>query len=281
MRVVIVGCGYLGLRAAREWQQRGHTVTALTRSPDRAREWTDSGLKTVVGDVLNPESLRALPAADVCLYAVGYDRHAQAAKRAVYVDGLKTVLAALHGKIGRWIYVSSTSVYGQDQGEVVTEDSVCEPQSEGGEICLAAERLFEQALAMTEVTRCIVRLAGLYGPSRLIARRDQLHAGTPLSGNPDSWLNLIHVDDAVQAVLRLSELETIPQRLLLTDGHPLSRREFYSALASAVGAPAPGFASEGTDGLNKRCDGSRSWKALGLVPKFPKAVETLPELLGT
>ena len=60
MRVLIIGCGYLGRRAADRWLERGVTVTALTRSTNRAAEWTALGLSAVVGDVLMPGTLELL-----------------------------------------------------------------------------------------------------------------------------------------------------------------------------------------------------------------------------
>ena len=111
MHVLIVGCGYVGVRAAREWLQRGVAVSALTRSPSRAEELQGLGITPVVGDVLDPESLTALPGADVCLYAVGLDRGAGHDQRTVYVDGLCNVLTELSPHVPRLIYLSSTSVY--------------------------------------------------------------------------------------------------------------------------------------------------------------------------
>ncbi|WP_217646995.1 SDR family oxidoreductase [Planctomicrobium piriforme] len=277
IQILIIGCGYLGLRAAHAWLERGHIVSALTRSSQRAAEWERIGIQPVVGDVLDPASLESLPTADVCLYAVGYDRTAPADKRSVYVDGLANVLAEIRPKIPRLIYISSTSVYGQDHGETVNEDSPCVPISEGGEICLAAEQLIRQATG-ADFRSCILRLAGIYGPQRLIARVEQLRAGTPLTGNPEAWLNLIHVDDAVSAVLRLAEQDSFGPLYLLSDASPLRRREFYAGIAELVGAPAPVFVAGGETGLNKRCDSTRIRHELNWELQYPDAVATLRTL---
>ncbi|MFV0446532.1 MAG: NAD(P)H-binding protein, partial [Planctomycetaceae bacterium] len=128
------GCGYLGMRAALSWRATSGEVTALTRSSARADDWRTQGIGSAAGDVLQPESLRQLPACDVLLYAVGYDRTAGVDKRQLYVDGLRNVLNAMHGRVGRFVYVSSSSVYGEDAGGWEYEASPTQPQTEGGRI---------------------------------------------------------------------------------------------------------------------------------------------------
>jgi nucleoside-diphosphate-sugar epimerase len=289
MHVLIIGCGYLGLKVARRLLQGGTTVSALTRSPARAEEWSALGIRPVIGDVLAPVSLTSLPDADICLYAVGYDRGSKADKRTIYVDGLQNVLTAIQDKVRHVVYISSTSVYGQDAGETVDEDSACVPLSEGGKICLEAENVLRKWTERPDSPRAsIVRLAGIYGPQRLVARVDQLKSGTPLTGEPDAWLNLIHVEDAAQGVL--NRIEAISQSeqpetrqdvelFLLSDAQPLRRREFYEEVALRCGAPVPVFAHHGETGLNKRCESSRSRKRLRLQLQFPNALAALPELI--
>lgn len=283
MHVLIVGCGYLGERAASLWRESGHRVTALTRNPDRHPEWMVLGMNIVQGDVLDRDSLKSLPAADLCLYAVGHDRTAAADKRTVYVDGLRNVLSEIRGRVPRLLFISSTSVYGQSQGEWVNEQSPCQPESEAGRICLDAEQqvreFYPEAAAGAPQSAVLLRLAGIYGPGRLIARCDQLKQGQVLSGCPDAWLNLIYVDDTVQAVKRLSECPAGRGLFLLSDETPLTRREFYEAIAARIGAPPPQFDQQGEQSLNKRCDSRIIRQELGLTLRYPQAISALDELL--
>src|SRR5688500_4521624 len=106
--VLIIGCGYLGLRLAALWRGQGRRVLATTRSPARAEEFRASGLVPVVCDVTDPGTLAGLPAPGTCVWCVGLDRSAGATMREVYVGGLRNLLAALPGA-GRLLYVSSTS----------------------------------------------------------------------------------------------------------------------------------------------------------------------------
>jgi nucleoside-diphosphate-sugar epimerase len=282
MHVLIIGCGYLGLRAARVWIARQHAVTALTRSPDRANEWANLGINPVLGDVMEPNTLAGLPEADACLYAVGFDRSGGHEKRDVYVNGLRNVLRVIEQRIPRLIFISSSSVYGQDQGEIVDESSPTRPLTEGGRICLEAEQVVREFYPEGKLQRpaVILRLAGIYGPGRLIGRIDQLRQRIPISANPRAWLNLIHVDDAVQAVLELADEAPAATTFLLSDNHPLRRGEFYETLARLVGAPAPVFESLDEASLNKRCDSSRILRELGIVLRYPTASEGLRDALG-
>jgi nucleoside-diphosphate-sugar epimerase len=262
---------------ATQWLQAGHDVSALTRSLQRAVELRGLDVTPFVGDVLAPETLRQLRAADVLLMAVGAG---SADKRAVYVDGLANVLAATAEKIRRIIYVSSVSVYGQADGSWVDESSPCEPTSAGGKICLEAESVLRDHSSVPPDV-FVLRLAGIYGPVRLLTRIEELRAGTPLGGEPDAWLNLIHVDDAARAVVACSEPGRAGGTYVVCDDGPVKRREYYTALARLVGAPAPQFDPElqtGTrgSGLNKRCSNKKLRTDLGFELAFPTFEMGLP-----
>lgn len=278
MHILMIGCGYVGLRYARTMRGQGHRVTALTRSPERSISFQQEGIESVIGNVLDRRSLRAVPAADVCVYAVGFDRSSAEDKRDVYVDGLRNVLEQLHGHIPRFVYVSSTSVYGQQDGSWVNEDSATEPTTESGRICLEAEQLLrdDSIKGAAARTTTILRLSGIYGPGRLIGRRQQLLSGQSLPGNPQAWLNLIHIDDIVHALVRLTTGPCPSPLYLLSDNQPNRRIDFYTALARELATPPPvmGDSSEGQ--LGKRCDNSLIRSELKIELQFPTIVEGLP-----
>ncbi len=275
---LIIGCGYLGQRVAALWHQAGHTVHALTRSEARADEFRRQGWYPVLGDLTQPQSLPTFTHIDTLLLAVGLDRRAGHSQREVYVDGLAHLIEHCPVAPRRVVSVSSTSVYGQDAGEWIDEDSATEPQAENGQVCLAAERLLQDRWPHAQ----IVRSAGIYGPGRLIARVEQLRTGTPLSGRPDAWLNLIHVDDLATAVLAVADRAAVGSTWLAVDNRPLTRREFYQAITRRVGAPEPHFTEGDTPtggGLNKRCSNRRLREDLGWAPRYPTIEEGLAQVL--
>ncbi|MGC4007299.1 MAG: NAD-dependent epimerase/dehydratase family protein [Pirellulales bacterium] len=137
------------------------------------------------------------------------------------------VLDALPPTIGKILYVSSTGVYGQIDGEEIDESSPTEPRREGGRVCLAAERALQaHPLGRNGV---ILRLAGIYGPGRVPNRAD-LVAGKPLPFDPAGHLNLIHVDDAAEAILAAERGATTPNLFVVSDGSPAARGDYYAEL---------------------------------------------------
>ena len=274
MANLVIGCGYLGEPVALEWlgDKRRATV-ATTRDPKRAREVAALGLTPVVCDVLQPESLTELPAAQTVLYAVGFDRTARRSMREVYVDGLRNVLDRLPAG-RRFIYVSSTSVYGQHDGAWVDEDSATEPIYEAGKVVLEAERLLRDRLPEA----VILRFAGIYGPDRLL-RQKAIEAGEPLAGDPLQWLNLIHLFDGVEAILA-AEQRAQPGRIYnIADGYPCTRQQFFTEMARLLGAPPPRFvegpAARPSGAANRRIRNLRMRQELGVHPRYPSFEEGL------
>jgi nucleoside-diphosphate-sugar epimerase len=228
---LILGCGYLGRRVAALWCQQGQRVHAATRNADHL----PPDVEPILCDVLQPASLRALPKVDTVLYAVGFDRTSGAAMRAVYVDGLANVLDQLP-RPRRFIYVSSSSVYGQTDGGWVDEASATEPKEDSGRIVLDAEAV----LRTKRPDAIILRFAGIYGPGRLL-RRQAIERGESILGDADKWLNLIHVEDGARAVLAAEQTGQAGRVYNVCDDHPVRRRYFYRALAHVLHAPEPRF----------------------------------------
>ena len=279
MSKLIFGCGYLGGRVAERWLAAGHAVAAVTRSERRAAEWRQRGLRPIVADVTRPESLASLPEAETVLYAVGFDPRGGKSRWEVYVDGLRAVLAALPAATGRIIFISSTGVYSDAAGDWVDEDSPCRPTREAGRAFLAAEDvLAHHALGDRAI---VLRLAGLYGPCRVPHKADIL-AGKAIMSAADNPINLIHVDDAAAAVLAADAGAAPPRTYVVSDGHPVDRRECFRYLAELLGAPAPRFIAPSTDflaqhhsGSNKRVRNARMVAELGVRLAYPTYREGL------
>lgn len=252
MAHLIIGGGYLGGRVARLWREAGNEVYVVTRNDSRAARLKEEGLRPVVADITQPDSLAQLPPANTLLFAVGYDRSSRNTIQEVYVAGLKNVLKKVAGQIDRFVYISTTGVYGQGEGEWVDEDSPCRPTRPGAIAHLEAESLLHASDLASQVI--ILRLAGIYGPGRL-PRKADLVAGRPIQGAEKSWINLIHVDDAATVVSSTERIDTKRTTLLVADGHPVQRNDFYLELARLLDTPAPIF----SEGQHAGTDDQRKW----------------------
>jgi nucleoside-diphosphate-sugar epimerase len=285
MQKLIIGCGYLGGRVADIWIAQGHQVHALTRSSERAIEFSRRGITPIIGDLCDLASLPDLPAVETILFAVGYEKASGRSRQQVQLAGLQNVLARVTSA-NRLVYISSSSVYGQSAGEWVDETSDCRPVQPGGISCLETERWLMSAIPESpNVAQAnVLRLSGIYGPDRLLSRIESLRSGDTLSGSGTEWLNLIHVDDAAAAVIAC-ELHGRPnQAYLVSDDRPISRADYYGLLASLVGAPPPRFdpgsnPSRGSGGLNKKCCNKRLRDELQVTLQFPTITAGLPHAL--
>ncbi|WP_430388069.1 NAD-dependent epimerase/dehydratase family protein [Dyella sp. 20L07] len=264
-RVLIAGCGDVGLRVAHRLLARGDQVWALRRSvgaPD------GSGIHWLQGDLTRPETLHALPS-DITqlIYLPTPGARDVAAYRAVFLDGLRHLLGVLDGgTLRRVLFVSSTAVYGDHGDAWVDEQTLPDPPGFNGEILLETERW----LATQPVSSVTVRLAGLYGPGRL-QLIERLRAGTVrVPRDVPHWANRIHVDDAAAAIVHLLSLPEALPLYLGVDDTPLPLDVLYDHLAALAGAPVPGNGAAPSGVGSKRLSNARL-RASGFVPQWPDA----------
>ncbi|QGJ72298.1 Nucleoside-diphosphate-sugar epimerase [Planctomycetales bacterium 10988] len=287
MSKLICGCGYLGTRVAALWKQQGQHVYVLTRSREHAEQFAAQGLSPINGDVTEPETLKELEnlEIDTVLYAIGLDRRAGKPMSEVYVDGLKHVLKRLPKSLSRFIYISSTGVYGGLDGEWMDEDSPCEPERENGKICLEAEDLLTSHPEFGSKS-ILLRLAGIYGPGR-VPYRQQLINGEPIAVPGSGYLNLIHVEDAARVVLQAEAQAPLPRLYTVSDGNPPQRKDYYEEAAKLLEAPEPLFEAPPADSpvaqrarSNKRIRNVRLVEELNPEFQFPTYREGLQGILG-
>jgi len=270
---LIVGCGYLGRRVARQWIHAGHTVVGVVRHAEHAEQLRQLGIRPMLADVTRPATLADLPPAETILYCVGLDPQSDSSRRALYVDGLRNVLQTAQESTRRIIYTSSTGVYGQTDSGWVDEDSPCGPTRDAGRVFLEAEQLLADHVVGPR--SIILRLAGLYGPGRL-PRKADVRAGKPIVAPQRGYLNLIHVDDAASVVLAVETRATPPRTYCAADGHPVERRAYFGGLAKRLGAVPPRFVEPPGEApaairaaADKRVSNGRMMAELGVALQYP------------
>ena len=275
MKVLIAGCGDLGTETGLRLRRDGHEVVGLRRDPSRLPDKFDR----LAGDLTGP--LPPLPAdTDAVVFAAAPGERSVAAYGRVYRDGLARVLEGL-AEVGaspaRVLFVSSTAVYGVDDGSLVDEDTPTEPTSATGEVLVAAEDL----LLATPVPGTTFRLGGVYGPgrTRLI---DQVRGGVATIPDRPTHTNRIHRDDAAEAIVHLLTRVAEPATVYLgVDHDPAERAEVLRWLADQLGCPAPpvGVGDRRTRGGDKRCVNDRL-VATGFRFAFPTFREGYTALLA-
>jgi nucleoside-diphosphate-sugar epimerase len=275
---LVVGCGYLGERVARRWLAAGDRVVAITRRPARAAELAALGIEPLVADVTAAGfPTVALPEVATVFWGVGFDRAAGTTHHDVHVRGLGRLLDALPGG-PRVILSSSTGVWGEADGRVVDESTPAHPTREAGRVLLEAESLLRTHRRGPGVA---LRFAGLYGPGRL-PRIADLRAGAPIAADPDSWLNLIHVDDAADIVCLVAAAAGPRPLYVVSDGRPVRRREWYGRLAAVSGSPEPRWDATAprTRGADKRVDPARLFADFPVRLAHPDPLAALAGLVG-
>lgn len=231
-RIVLAGCGDLGLRVARLLAAAGHEVFGLRRHP---RVQHEEGIQWLQADLSQPETLAHLPeGVTQLIYLPTPDGRAEAAYRTIFLDGLRHIIHALDAKaLQRVLLVSSSAVYGEHAGAWVDEHTPPAPPGFNGQVLLEAE----QWLAAQPVRSIAMRLAGLYGPGRM-QLVERIRAGDVRAPRePPHWANRIHVDDAAAAIAHVLALADPCDLYLGVDDTPLPLHVLYDSIAALIGAP--------------------------------------------
>ena len=262
MRVLILGAGYIGLPLAAELAGRGHDVSALRRDPSGAGAMRALGIKPLFADITQPGSLAGLPRTfDWVVNCVASGGGDLADYRATYLAGMRNVIEWLapanapnrpDARIPRFVYTSSTSVYGQNDGSVVDEKSAAEPVVETGRVLVEAENeLFAQSKKRNFLA-IVLRVAGIYGPERGHWFRQFLKGDARLDGNGGRFLNMIHRDDVIGCIIAALGHGRAGEIYNAVDDEPVSQFDFFSWLAAALRKPMPESAPENLGATRKR-----------------------------
>ncbi len=264
-RVLLAGCGDLGERVARRLLARGDAVFALRRHPPADES---DGIAWLTGDMTQADRLPAMPRGITQLVHLPTPgARDEAAYRAVFIDGLRHVTAALDtAALQRVVFVSSSAVYGESAGGWVDEDTPPAPPGFNGAVLLEAERW----LAVQPAAGIALRLAGLYGPGRL-QLIDRLRAGQArVPRTQMHWANRIHVEDAAAAIAHLLVVNDPQPVYVGVDDTPLPIDVLYDHLAALADAPPPAD-GPGPAGIGSKRLRNARLRASGWAPRWPDA----------
>ena len=259
--LLLIGAGYLSAFVA-EQADADSTVLAVSRTrrvkPAGARAtWRQLNVdvwSSAARDALETAGNDGPAMACVLLTPSGYP-----------ATGLGTAVerlahALLARGVERLVLASSTGIY--DGADPVDADTPVRPTSARARRLLDIENAWRAALPDCR----ILRLAGLYGPRRIIGLVD-VESGASLPGTGKEWLNLLDARDAARGLLAALGLDAAPRPGPLSDGVPIERRRYYSALARLRDAPPPRFdPARQRRGTARPCTPDATWAALDCTP---------------
>lgn len=277
MRVLIVGCGYVGLPLGAELVKQGHEVFGLRRSHGAEAELRSAGIKPLLGDITNAEQLTRLPAVyDWVVDCVSASGGGDQEYREVYLNGMRNLIAWLTAApLKKFVYTSSTSVYGQNDGLLVKENSPTEPTVETARILVETERVLFEAAREKQFPGVILRLAGIYGPDRGYWFKQYLKNEVRLEGKGARILNMIHRDDVAGAIIAALKSGRPGEVYNAVDDEPVTQLSFFQWLSGPLGKELPPSAPEDAEGArkrgvtNKRVSNRRLKMELGYQFKYP------------
>jgi nucleoside-diphosphate-sugar epimerase len=241
MRVLIVGCGYVGLPLGKELVRRGHEVFGLRRSVLAEAELLVAGIVPIHADITQPEILAKLPRNfDWVVNCAASGGGGAADYRKIYLEGNRNLVAWLAGSpLEKFVYTSSTSVYGQNDGSVVTEKSLVEPEADTSKILVEAEKLLLYAVAKHRFPAVILRVAGIYGPARGHWFKQFLRGEARIEGDGSRFLNMIHRDDLIGVICAALETGKPGEIFNVADCEPVAQLKFFEWLAAELKRPLP------------------------------------------
>lgn len=290
-RVLIIGCGDVGQRAARVLGSGQHVrLMALTSSTSRAPALRDQGITPLQGNLDDPHTLRRLaglatrvlhlappPSGELADWRL--DSRTRALTRALAHRSLPTAL----------VYGSTSGVYGDCQGRWVDETTPARPLTPRAWRRVDAEASVHWLGRATGVRTTVLRIPGIYAPDRDGGTpRDRLMRGTPvLRSEDDVFTNHIHADDLARACV-LALWRGRPQRNVnVVDDTELKMGDYFDLAADLYGLSRPPRVARDAAGdqlplmllsfmsESRRLHNLRMKQELGLRLRYPTVAEGL------
>jgi nucleoside-diphosphate-sugar epimerase len=234
-RILIIGCGDIGLRVARQLAP-SYRVFALTSSQSRFQELREVGATPILGNLDQPESLWRL--AGLAQTVIHLAPPQNSGNRDCRTRNLIRILAQGSNAVRRLIYISTTGVYGDHRGAKVSEITPVNPQSERAKRRVDAERALRLWGPANGVAVTILRVPGIYAADRLPIER--LESKTPaLVAEEDAYSNHIQSDDLARLVCA-AVYHGKPQRIInACDGGETKMGDYFDEVADAFGLQRP------------------------------------------
>lgn len=225
MNILILGYGQTGRALAQQLQQQGHQVTAVSRTAQDAGQ----GVHHLCQDVRQLKLGSAVLFDWVYVILAPNQRGIEFYQQA-FIDPAMPVFHALaQHPIQRIVFVSSTSVYGENNGQMIDDSTIPQAQETMGKCLLAAEQLWS---AYWGEKLIIVRPSGLYQAQSLYLVK-QAEAATAITVK--HWTNRIHRQDLVGFLGYLLTIKQPYQHYILSDQQPEIQYHLWNTIRQTKG----------------------------------------------
>lgn len=244
-QISILGCGWLGLPLAKSLIEKGYTIKGSTTSAEKIAVLKQVGIdafKIEVSEaVIAGEMSSFLENSEILIVDIPPKLRGNSSEN--FVKKINTLISAIEkSAVGKIIFISSTSVYADDNS-VVTEATKQNPETESGKQLLEAEKLL---LNNTNFKTTVIRFGGLIGedrhPVHFLSGRENID-------NPEAPINLIHQADCIgiiEKILLYAQNDNMVWNQTFNAVAPFhpTRKEYYTKKAMELGLPLPIFSDD-------------------------------------
>ena len=237
LRTMIFGVGYIGSALLAYWEEEGgRNLIATTTSIEKRQEDKEKAHAVILARGDDEDAVRkSLNSIEEVVIAVAPKKGSSYKK--TYLDTAKTfsTVLAKNDSVKHLVYLSSTSVYGDRNGDWVTEETDLDPKSENSKTLCDTEALYLQQ-SSSKLIITVLRLGGIYGPGRSHSSRIKRLNGNPLSGDKNAFCNWVHQEDVVRAIDWVLKNHLSGVYNICSDDHP-SKKELYNSITEEMKAP--------------------------------------------
>ncbi len=281
--VSIIGCGFIGKLLARQLSAQNIPITGYVSSKESLNECESQQIPCQVIDLDKPLDELNLIGQRV-IYLAPPPRNGKSDTRMThFIESLTT------HRPEKFIYISTTSVYGDCAGEWIDESAPVNPQADRAYRRIDAETQLQTFCNAKQIPVTILRVAGIYGPDKLPIAR--IRSGQPIVNKEDSpYTNRIHALDLVSICESALTNTKVSGIYNVTDGNPSTMYDYFMQVADALKLPHPpaislSIAKEQLSegmlsymGESRRISNKPLLEAFNIELKYPSLSEGLKDL---
>lgn len=246
-KISILGCGWLGLPLAKKLIEEKHSVNGSTTSENKLAILEAAGINpflvTLESESVSESITEFLDKSEILIIDIppklrGTNADSGDSTRKIFVEKIETLISFIEkSTVTKVLFVSSTSVYGDENGNI-TEETIANPETESGKQLLTAEAILQKNQNFKTTN---LRFGGLIGedrhPVKFLAGKENLE-------NPDAPVNLIHQDDCIQIILEIINQSKWDEVFnAVAPFHP-TREKYYTQKAKEQNLILPKFTAE-------------------------------------